>query len=95
MATLIIDGVGDELFLRDIARRQLADALSATAILTQLALFIAVTAAMGIPLLLEASVLTGGIAALEIRRADNLISSTTLHLVWSTRMAFLLPVAIG
>ena len=39
--------------------------------------------------------LTGGIAALEIRRADNLISSTTLHLVWSTRMAFLLPVAIG
>ena len=44
---------------------------------------------------LEASVLTGGIAALEIRRADNLISSTTLHLVWSTRMAFLLPVAIG
>ncbi|MBK3427390.1 hypothetical protein [Corynebacterium tuberculostearicum] len=41
--------MGDELFLRDIARRQLADALSATAILTQLALFIAVTAAMGIP----------------------------------------------
>ena len=53
------------------------------------------TTYIGTPLLLEASVLTGGIAALEIRRADNLISSTTLHLVWSTRMAFLLPVAIG
>lgn len=98
LATLIINGVGEELFFRDVARRQLADALSpppTPAILTQLALYIAVTAAMGIPLLLVASILIGGIAALEARRANNLISSTTLHLVWSTGMAFLLPVVIG
>jgi len=50
---------------------------------------------MGIPLLLVASVLIGGIAALEAHRADGLISATTLHLVWSTGMAFLLPVVIG
>ena len=96
LATLVINGVGEELFFRDVARRQLADVLSPTpAILAQLALYIAVTAAMGIPLLLVASVLIGGIAALEARRADSLISATTLHLVWSTGMAFLLPVVIG
>ncbi|WP_168164019.1 hypothetical protein [Corynebacterium sp. HMSC072A02] len=50
---------------------------------------------MGVPLLLVASVLIGGIAALEARRADNLISATTLRLVWSTGMAFALPVVIG
>lgn len=64
------------------------------AILAQLALYIAVTAAMGIPLLLVASALIGGIAALEARRADSLISATTLHLVWSIGMAFLLPVVM-
>lgn len=96
LATLVINGVGEELFFRDVARRQLADALSPTpAILAQLAFYIAVTAAMGIPLLLVASVLIGGIAALEARRTDSLISATTLHLVWSTGMAFLLPVVIG
>ena len=64
-------------------------------------LYITVTAAMGIPLLLVASVLIGGIAALEARRAGNLISATTLHLVWNihlvrnTGMAFLLPLFIN
>ncbi len=53
------------------------------------------TAAMGISLLLVASVLIGGIATLEAGRAGNLISATTLHLVWSTGMAFLLPLIIN
>ena len=74
---------------------ELTTYLGTPAILAQLALYIAVTAAMGIPLLLVASVLIGGIAALEARRADSLISATTLHLLWSTGMAFLLPVVIG
>ena len=80
LATLSINGVGDEPFFHDIARRQLADALSATAILTQLALYIAVTTATGIPIPFVASIL---------------ISATTLHIVWSTGKAFLLPVVIG
>lgn len=50
---------------------------------------------MGISLLLVASVLIGSIAELEARRAGNLISATTLHLVWSTGMAFLLPLIIN
>ena len=95
LATLIINGLGEELFFRDVARRQFSDSLSPTpAIITQLALYISVTAAMGIPLLLVASVLIGGAAALEDRRADNLISATTLHLVWSLGMAFVLPILI-
>lgn len=94
LTTLVINGVGEELFFRDVARRQLADVLSPTpAILTQLALYIAVTAAMGIPLLLVASVLIGGNDALEARRADSLISATSLHLEWSIGMAPFLPVA--
>ena len=92
LATLIINGVGEELFFRDVARRALSDASSS--LIFQVALYIAVTAAMGVPLRLVASILIGGIAALEARRSDNLISATTLHLVWSTGMAFLLPVII-
>ncbi|MGV0430583.1 hypothetical protein ACUY22_10000 [Corynebacterium tuberculostearicum] len=30
LATLVINGVGEELFFRDVARRQLADVLSPT-----------------------------------------------------------------
>lgn len=96
LATLIINGVGEELFFRDVARRALADASSPTpSLIFQVALYTAVTTAMGVPQLLVASVLIGGIAALEARRADNLISATTLRLVWSTGMAFVLPVVIG
>lgn len=49
---------------------------------------------MGIPLLLVASILIGGIAALVARRTDGRISATTLHLVWSIGMAILLPLVI-
>lgn len=100
LATLIINGIGEELFFRDVARHELARIWSPTrqpfaSLIAQVSLYIAVTAAMGIPLLLVASVLIGGIAALEARRAGNLISATTLHLVWSTGMAFLLPLFIN
>ncbi len=70
-------------------------------LIAQVGLYIAVTVAMGIPLLLVISVLIGGIATLEARRASNLISATTLHLVWNihlvrnTGMAFLLPLFIN
>lgn len=60
-------------------------------LIAQVGLYIA----MGIPLLLVTSALIGGIAALEARRASNLISATTLHLVWNTGMAFLLPLFIN
>ena len=49
LTTLFINGVGEELFFRDVARRPLADAFSPPAILTQLALYITATTAMGIP----------------------------------------------
>lgn len=74
LATLIINDVDEELFFRDVARRALADSSSPTpTLIFQVALYTAVTTAMGVPLLLVASVLIGGIAALEARRADNLL----------------------
>lgn len=77
MATLIINGVGEELFFRDVARHALSDVSSPTpSLIAQVSVYIAVTAAMGVPLLLASSVL---------------IPATTLHLVWSTGMAFVLP----
>ncbi|WP_143339228.1 hypothetical protein [Corynebacterium kefirresidentii] len=54
-----------EFFFRDVARRQLADALPHPAILTQPAVRITATAAMSIPLLPIASIFIGGITALE------------------------------
>ncbi len=96
LSTLVINGVGEELYFRDVARRQLSARLPRQlALVAQLGLYVAVTAAMGIPLLLVASVLIGGAAALEARRAGNLVSATTLHLVWSVGMAFLLPAVIS
>ena len=77
LATLVINAVGEELFFRDVARRALSDASSPTpSLIAQVSVYIAVTAAMGVPLLLASSVL---------------IPSTTLHLVWSTGMTFVLP----
>lgn len=65
LTTLDIKGVSEEPFFRDVARRQLADALPHPAVLTQPAVRITATAAMSIPLLLIASILIGGITALE------------------------------
>ena len=65
LTTLDIKGVSEDPFFRDVARRQLADALPHPAIPTQLALCNTTTAAMGIPLLLIASILIGDTAALE------------------------------
>ena len=85
--------MGEETFFRDVAHRQLADALSPTPFIpTHQALHIALTAATGIPLPDRCTILIGGIATLEARRADCLTPATTPHLVWSIGMAPFLPV---
>ncbi|OFR62944.1 hypothetical protein [Corynebacterium sp. HMSC078H07] len=49
LATLVINGVGEELFFHDVARRALSDISSPTpSLISQVALYIAVTAAMGV-----------------------------------------------
>ena len=49
MATLIINGVGEELFFRDVARHALSDVSSPTpSLIAQVSVYIAVTAAMGV-----------------------------------------------
>ena len=96
LLTLVVNGIGEELFFRDVARRQFGKVMSPKAVLiATVLLYIAVTAAMGIPLLLVASVLIGGLAGMEAARSGNVISAITLHLTWSVGMAFLLPLIIN
>ena len=81
LATLVINGVGEEPFFRDVARHALSDVSSPTPHSSpRLPSTSPSPLPWASPLLLVASVL---------------ISATTLHLVWSTGMAFLLPVVIG
>lgn len=93
LTTLVINGVGEELFFRDVARRQLADVLSPPRHPGPTSPLHRRHRRNGHPLLLVASILIGGNDALEARRADSLISATTLHLEWSIGMAPFLPVA--
>ncbi|WP_262368249.1 CPBP family intramembrane glutamic endopeptidase [Corynebacterium urealyticum] len=90
--TLVLNGVGEELFFRDVARRALDSLASPAASLgLQVALYVLVTVAMGVPLLLVGSLCIGLFTALLARRYGTILGATALHLSWSTGMAFLLP----
>lgn len=92
VVTLVANGVGEELFFRDVARRGLDTLASPRASFgLQVALYVLVTVGMGVPLLLVGSLAIGFFAALLAGRAGNILAATALHLSWSTGMAFLLP----
>ncbi|WP_053089076.1 hypothetical protein [Corynebacterium aurimucosum] len=75
LATLIINGVGEELFVRNVARRELSDVSSPTPHSSPRLLSTSPSPLpWASPLLLVASVLI----------------SAALYLVWSTGMAFVL-----
>ncbi|WP_257162515.1 CPBP family intramembrane glutamic endopeptidase [Corynebacterium cystitidis] len=95
LLTLVVNGIGEELFFRDVAQRELEKRLARWgATIAQVGLYMVVTAAMGVPLLLVAALLVGVCATWESSRSGNLISAITLHLTWSVGMAFLLPLLI-
>ncbi|SES04768.1 CPBP family glutamic-type intramembrane protease [Corynebacterium cystitidis] len=95
LLTLVVNGIGEELFFRDVAQRELEKRLARWgATIAQVGLYMVVTAAMGVPLLLVAALLVGLSATWESSRSGNLISAITLHLTWSVGMAFLLPLFI-
>ena len=79
LATLI-NGVGEELFFRDVARRTLSD-VSSPSLIAQVALYIAVTAAMGIPLLLVAP--SSSAASQHSKPAARTTSSPPPPCTWS------------
>lgn len=92
LITLVVNGVGEEMFFRDVVQRHLDNVLPGqSSVIVQVGIYLLVTMAMGVPLLIVAALLVGGIATFEARRAGNLVSATALHLTWGVGMAFLLP----
>ena len=91
--TTAINGVGEEIFFR----RIIPDYLPGRwlyRILVSLVIYIAVTAAMGVPLLALAAIAVGLPAAFEERRTGSLVSPVVLHLSWSLSMLLILPLII-
>lgn len=88
--TTAINGVGEEVFFRRIAMDYLPGTWRARALIS-LGLYIAVTAAMGVPLLALAAIAVGVPAALEARRTGSLVSACVLHISWSLGMLLILP----
>ena len=88
--TTAINGVGEEVFFRRIAMDYLPGTWRARALIS-LVLYIAVTAAMGVPLLALAAIAVGVPAALEARRTGSLVSACVLHISWSLGMLLILP----
>ncbi|ALA66433.1 abortive infection protein [Corynebacterium lactis RW2-5] len=95
LVTLVVNGIGEEMFFRDVAQGEFDRSMTPSmAIISQMALYIAVTAAMGVPLLFVAALLIGGFATMEVKRSSRLISASVMHVTWGIGMAFLLPVFI-
>lgn len=88
--TTAINGVGEEVFFRRIAMDYLPGTWRTRALIS-LVLYIAVTAAMGVPLLALAAIAVGVPAALEARRTGSLVSPCVLHISWSLGMLLILP----
>lgn len=86
LLTTSVNGLGEEMFFRDVVRRTLPRQRAVALIL-----YLVVTAAMGVPLLLLAALIVGGAAQYEARRSAHLISPLLLHLTWSIGMLFALP----
>lgn len=88
--TTAINGVGEEVFFRRIAMDYLPGTWRTRALIS-LVLYIAVTAAMGVPLLALAAIAVGVPATLEARRTGSLVSACVLHISWSLGMLLILP----
>lgn len=88
--TTALNGVGEELYFRHVV----PDTLLGTEKVrwfVSLAMYVAVTAAMGVPLLAVAAVAVGGAALWQRKRTEALISPIVLHVSWSLGMLLLLP----
>lgn len=94
--TLVLNGVAEELFFRGAAHQRLRLHLNRrNAFIAQVALYTAVTVAMGVPLLLVGSVAVSALATFEVDRNPNGVSATVVHLTWSLSMAFVLTPLFG
>lgn len=83
-----VNGLAEEYFFRG----ALFQALSRRSqVWASTVLYGIVTAFSGIPLLVLAAVMLGGLVALQRRATGGFVAPTVTHLVWSMGMLFLLP----
>jgi membrane protease YdiL (CAAX protease family) len=91
--TTAVNGVGEELFFRDVAVRRLPWAQRPSRI-AAVVLYMLVTASMGVPLLVFAALVIGVATQYEAKRTGALLSPIALHLVWTLGMLLVLPAVI-
>ncbi|GAA1349652.1 CPBP family intramembrane glutamic endopeptidase [Falsarthrobacter nasiphocae] len=91
--TTALNGLGEEAYFRRVIPRSLRGSLLFRAIIS-MGLYLAVTAALGVPLLAVAALLVGGAAFWEAERSGSLVSPTALHLTWSLGMLVALPLVL-
>ena len=89
-----VSGIAEELFYRRTAVLTLPGG-SRTRVVVALLLFMAVSATMGVPLLVVAAAVLGIVAAAEARMTQSLTSPIVLHVVWSLCMLLVLPTLLG
>lgn len=85
-----LSGIAEELFYRRTALLLLPGRFRTRA-LVSLGLYMAVSATMGVPLLVFAAAALGAAATAEARRTGSLTSPIVMHLVWSLAMLMALP----
>jgi len=90
----VLAGVGEELFFRQLILDQTFSSVRLAAAVS-IVLYLLVTAAMGVPLLVFAALIIGLAAQREKQRTGGLLSSIVLHLTWSCGMVLLLPAIFG
>jgi membrane protease YdiL (CAAX protease family) len=91
--TTAVNGVGEELFFRDVAVRRLPWAQRPSRI-AAVVLYMLVAASMGVPLLVFAALVIGVATQYEAKRTGALLSPIALHLVWTLGMLLVLPAVI-
>jgi membrane protease YdiL (CAAX protease family) len=89
-----VSGIAEELFYRRTVVITLPGG-SRTRVIVALLLFMAVSATMGVPLLVVAAAVLGIVAGVEAQRTQSLTSPIVLHVVWSLSMLLVLPTLLG
>ena len=97
--TTALNGVGEEAYFRRIVPASLQGIRGPRGgrgfrAAVSLGLYVAVTAALGVPLLAVAALLVGGAAFWEAERSGSLVSPIALHLTWSLGMLVTLPAVL-
>ncbi|MDR7329876.1 CPBP family glutamic-type intramembrane protease [Corynebacterium guangdongense] len=95
LVVTLVNGVAEELFFRNTVPRHLPGLNYPLRIAVAVGLYVAVTAAMLVPLLAVAAVAVGLVAHLEVRATGALISAIVMHATWAMGMLLVLPVVLA